>query len=365
LVDAVTVASPTGPFRRAIAHGRTGLLATTPEQWHEHLAALIEDAGLRRRMARAAYLDVLWAYGPERRADSVASILDQVRGGTRAARAFALDASRATIPHAPPEIPAGEIVFESDALGDAGVTVIVPLYNYAHYVAEALDSVRTQTLAPLDLVIVDDCSTDESLDVATTWARQHAAHFNRVAVIRNLANAGLGPSRNAGFAAAETPYVLPLDADNRLLPTCCETLLGHAEASGAAFVYPVIREFGESDKLMGIFPYAPARLIGVPHIDAMALVAVAAWAGVGGYSDTRFGWEDYEFWCRIAEAGLTGLQVPGDPLAEYRVHRASMLQSITESAKAKPRIVADMTRRHPWLSLVDAKPKSAAGDSHG
>jgi glycosyltransferase involved in cell wall biosynthesis len=355
LVDVCTIASPTGPFRRAIAPGCNGFLAATQDEWHATLAALVTDTELRRRVARAAYLDVLWTYGPERRAEAVASILDQVRGGTRAARAFALDVAHGTATHASPEIPPGKIVFEADALGDAAVTVVVPLYNYAQFVAEALESVRAQTLAPLDLVIVDDCSTDPSLDVATEWARRHAAHFNRIAVIRNQANAGLGPTRNAGFAAAETPFVLPLDADNRLLPACCETLLGHAEATGAAFVYPVIREFGESDKLMGIFPYAPARLIGVPHIDAMALVNVAAWAGVGGYSDTRLGWEDYEFWCRMAEAGLSGLQVPGEPLAEYRVHRTSMLQSITESAGTKPQVIANMTRRHPWLSLVDAK----------
>jgi glycosyltransferase involved in cell wall biosynthesis len=262
-------------------------------------------------------------------------------------------------------------VFESDRLGDADVTVIVPLYNYAQHLTEALDSVLAQTLAPLDLVIVDDASTDMSLDVAKHWVERHATHLNRVVVMRNRANAGLGLARNVGFAAAETPYVLPLDADNRLRPECCAALLRHAEESGAAFVYPLIREFGESDHLRKAFPYAPARLIGVPFIDAMALVSVAAWAGVGGYSNTRLGWEDYDFWCRMAEAGLAGIQVPGEPLAEYRVHGGSMLRAITESADAKPRVVEEMTRRHPWLSLVDAKRQpapdnaGATGDANG
>jgi len=361
LVGVCTVASPTGPYRRAVTHGRTGFLAATPDAWYQALAALVGDAALRDRVARAAYLDVLWTFGPERRSQLVASILDQVRGGARAASAFALDAQRATRPRATPEIPPGDVIFEADALGEAAVTVIVPLYNYAHYVEEALDSVRAQTLASLDLVVVDDCSTDASLDVARQWAERHASRFNRITVIRNRANAGLGLTRNAGFAAAETPYVLPLDADNRLLPECCDKLLWHAEATGVAFTYPVIREFGDSDKPMGIFPYAPARLIGVPYIDAMALVSVAAWAGVGGYSDTRLGWEDYEFWCRMAEFGLEGLQAQGDPLAEYRVHRGSMLRAITESAAAKPRIIAEMTRRHPWLSLVDAQQLAGPG----
>ncbi len=360
LVDVCTVASPTGPFRRAIAHGRTGFLAATQDEWYETLNLLAGNAELRHQIARAAYVDVLWPYGPEQRAEAVASILQQIRGGASAARAFARDIRAA--PRLPPDIPKSRFLYESDRLGDSDVTVIVPLYNYAQHVVEALESVRAQTLAPLDLLIVDDCSTDASPDVARQWAERHAKHFNRVAVIGNEANAGLGLARNAGFAAAETPYVLPLDADNRLLPECCATLLRHADSSGAAFVYPIIREFGESDRVRKPFPYAPARLIGVPHIDAMALVSVAAWARVGGYSATRLGWEDYDFWCRMAEAGLNGLQVPGEPLAEYRVHAGSMLLAITEAADTKPQVIADMTRAHPWLALVDAK---AHGDKNG
>jgi glycosyltransferase involved in cell wall biosynthesis len=354
LVGVCTVASPTGPFRRAIAHGRTGLLATTEAEWYAAISTLLDDAPLRRRLARAALLDVLWTYGPERRREFVASFLQQLEGGRDGARAFALDMHLGLAPRAAPTLPEGEILFEADQLGDADVTVVVPLYNYAQYVKEALDSVVAQTLRRLDLVIVDDASTDGSRALALDWAARHAARFNRIAVIGNAANAGLGLTRNAGFAAAETPYVLPLDADNRLRPACCELLLREARQSGAAFVYPVLQEFGDSEKLANVLEYVPARLIGVPYIDAMALVSRAAWAAVGGYSDSRLGWEDYEFWCRLAERGLFGRQVKGEPLAEYRVHQGSLLLSVTEDERNKPRVKADMVRRHPWLSLVDA-----------
>lgn len=362
LVDVCTVASPTGPYRRAIRHGETGLLAATADEWYEAIAALLGDAALRRRIADAARHDVLWRFGPERRRELAASILDQAAGGRDAARAFALDVQLATQPTPVPLLPQSVVLFESDQLGDAGVTVVVPLYNYAHHVGEALASVAAQTLRMLDLIIVDDASTDTSRAVALDWVQRHASRFNRVVVLGNVANAGLGLSRNAGFAAAETAYVLPLDADNRLLPACCERLLHEAEQSGAAFVYPLLREFGESDKLVNVFEYVPARLIGVPHIDAMALVAVAAWNMVGGYSDTRLGWEDYEFWCRMAERGLFGRQVGGTPLAEYRVHHDSMLLAVTEDKRNKPRVMADITRRHPWLSLVSAKEVTSAPD---
>ncbi len=355
LAGACTVASPTGPFRRAITAGETGLLATTEAEWHAALARLLDDAALRRRMAEEARRDVLWRYGPDARREAVASLLQQVEGGREGARAFALGAQLAPQPRPRPILPDGEVLFESDRLGEADVTVIVPLYNYAQFVTEALDSVARQTLRRLDLVVVDDASTDASRATAVEWVTRHAARFNRALVLGNRANAGLGVTRNAGFDAAETPFVLPLDADNRLRPECCEALLARARRTGAAFVYPILQEFGESTKLANVYEYVPARLIGVPFVDAMALVSVAAWAAVGGYGDSRLGWEDYEFWCRLAERGLFGEQLAGAPLADYRVHRDSLLLSVTEDAANKQHLIAAMARDHKWLSSVWAK----------
>jgi glycosyltransferase involved in cell wall biosynthesis len=63
-------------------------------------------------------------------------------------------------------------------------------------------------------------------------------------VIRNQENVGVGHSRNAAFSAAETAYVLPLDADNRLRPACCERLLAAMRESGAAFAGSVAKSWG-------------------------------------------------------------------------------------------------------------------------
>ena len=355
LAGVVTIASPTGPFRRAITPGETGFLAATEAEWDAALGTLLDDAALRRRVAEAARRDVLWRYGPERRRELVASLLQQALGGREAARAFALDAHLAMQQRPAPILPQSEVLFEADRLGDAEVTVVIPVYNYAGYVVEALDSVAGQTLGALDVVVMDDASTDASRAVVLDWAQRNAARFNRVLVLGNTANAGLGPTRNAGFAAAETAFVLPLDADNRLLPPCCETLLRELRASGAAFAYPTIRKFGEAAGEFGTLTYAPARLTGWAYIDAMALVSVAAWSAAGGYGDMRLGWEDYEFWCRFAELGLFGRQVGGAPLAEYRVHRHSLLNTVTEKEANKPLLMREMTRRHPWLALFPDK----------
>jgi glycosyltransferase involved in cell wall biosynthesis/uncharacterized protein YbaR (Trm112 family) len=353
LAGVVTVASPIGPFRRAIRHGETGFLAETPSEWKDTISKLVADPLLRQRIAAAARRDVLFRFGPERRTQSMALLLDLLRGGPAAAQAFEIDILRRRAPQAPlPSVPEHEVIFQRDHLRSAQVTVVVPLYNYAAHIGEALDSVAAQTIPELDLVVIDDCSTDDSLSIALSWARANAHRFNRISILRNRGNCGLGLTRNAGFDVAETPFVLPLDADNRLLPSCAAACLETIQRTGAAFAYPLIKTFGLVDELRGVEEYDPVRLSNANYIDAMALVSKAAWAAVGGYDHVRTGWEDFDLWCNLAERGLRGQRVPGGPLAEYRVHSRSMI----EFAKAHPETFRPMMdrleRRHPWLNLV-------------
>jgi glycosyltransferase involved in cell wall biosynthesis len=230
--------------------------------------------------------------------------------------------------------------------------VVIPLFNYAATILEALESVLAQTLPLLDLIVIDDASTDESRHLVQDWLARHAGRFNRTVLLRNTRNAGLGPTRNAGFDAAETPFVLLLDADNRLRPGCAAACLAALSEpggdAGAAFAYPMIQCFGDSTEVIGTRPFLAARLVGGNYIDAMALVARWAWAAVGGYRDQRLGWEDYELWCRMAEAGV---QVP-EVLAEYRVHARSMLHEVTERPGNRQRLAEDLATEHPWLALL-------------
>ena len=200
--------------------------------------------------------------------------------------------------------------------------------------------------------MVDDASADNSAEVIVAWAQAHHKRFTRVRVARSCRNAGLGPARNAAFAASESRYVLSLDADNRLLPDCCQSLLTLLVREGAAFAYPAMHIFGEGTQAVDRAPYHPVRLVGGNYIDAMALVAKWAWAAAGGYYDrpSARGWEDFSLWCRLAELGQFGVRHP-DELAEYRVHAGSMTNTVTETAANKRALVTFVEQRHPWLRL--------------
>jgi glycosyltransferase involved in cell wall biosynthesis len=181
--------------------------------------------------------------------------------------------------------------------------------------------------------------------------RRHADRFNRTILIRNHNNSGLARSRNAGFDAAETQYVLPLDADNRLRPNCCETSLAALRGGRNAFAYAKIQCFGDSNHVIGLKPFTPLRFASGNYVDAMALVAKWAWAVIGGYVHIEFGWEDYDFWCRCIERGIWGVHIP-DVLADYRFHGSSMLRTLTEIPANKRQVVKTLESRHPWLSIM-------------
>jgi glycosyltransferase involved in cell wall biosynthesis/SAM-dependent methyltransferase len=364
LVDVPTVASPTGPFRRSIVDGVTGFLADAPEEWRSALDKLVVDPELRRAVGRAARDAVVFTHGPERRAQRIKAVLDQVLdNGAVAADSFAAEVARTgRSPVGTPALAPVRKVFERDRLRPSRATVVVPVYNYAGTVVEALDSVKAQTLEDLDLIVVEDDSPDDSLAVVTAWAEQNAARFNRVLVLSHVDNAGLACTRNRGFEEADTPYVLPLDADNVLLPDCVSRLIDELNASGAAFAYPHIRQFGpavdpDQELVMGHTDFTPGRLLPMNYIDAMALVRKSAWQAAGGYRLGLLGWEDYEIWCSLAELGLYGLRVP-HTLALYRVHGESMLSTITHTGDKLDRAREAITDLHPWLE-VDT---SEAGD---
>lgn len=353
LAGVASVCSPTAPFRAAVRDGETGLLAADEDGWHSAISRLADDGDLRARLARAAEIDCIGRFGPEAQTERWASVLEQtLYRGRRAARAFALDLARAAAPMPPPpRVPEHDIARTYDRHSPSAVTVVIPLYNYAGFVTETLDSVKAQTLAELDLIVVDDRSTDDSLAVAERWLAANEARFGRALLVSNRANSGLGLTRNVGFALAASEFVLPVDADNLLLPECAAHCLAALRESGAAYAYPRLERFGGQTDVFGTEPYDPARLVAGNYIDAQAMISRAAWSTVGGYDHVRFGWEDYDFWCRLAERGLFGTNVP-ERLGLYRVHEASMLRTATDLQRNKEMLVDDLRRRHPWTRVV-------------
>jgi len=250
-------------------------------------------------------------------------------------------------------------LWHHDSGRPARASVAISLYNYASEITRALNSVAAQSLKALDLIVVDDGSSDNSAKTALRWMETHGSQFCRCLLLQHHRNAGLASARNTAFRLARTDWVFVLDADNSLHPQALAHCLAIAEAcaSGTAVVHPVLKGShaggNGTHQLLGQLPWSHNLLKGGNYIDAMALVQRQAWATVGGYQHIPGGWEDYDFWCLLIEAGFQGVICP-QPLAEYHQHEGSMLQQ--QSNHQLRHLSRLMQARHPWLELPFAKP---------
>lgn len=229
------------------------------------------------------------------------------------------------------------------------VTVVISLYNYAAVVGETLDSVAAQTLQALDLVVVDDCSRDDSLSVVMAWMKDHSGRFNRCALYTNDRNLGLATTRNIALDHVATEFCFMLDADNCLYPRAIEKLLGACDAAGAEAAYCQLELFGDDSDIGSAAVLSQTRLKRGNYIDAMALLRTDTLRACGGYGLFEIaGWEDYDMWCTFAERGFNAAYLP-EILCRYRVHGASMLRSETNLEINS--VEMEITSRHPWLEL--------------
>ena len=125
------------------------------------------------------------------------------------------------------------------ANGGAQVTVVLPAYNHARYVVEAMDSVRAQTFSHWLLIIIDDGSTDETWSVLQAYAKETGDP--RIHLFRQN-NTGSHATLNRGLAMANTPYLAILNSDDRYAPTRLERLVEKAQTMGAeAFIVTGLR----------------------------------------------------------------------------------------------------------------------------
>lgn len=94
------------------------------------------------------------------------------------------------------------------------VTIVIPVYNVATYIEDCLCSVKEQTYKDIEVVLVDDCGTDDSMALARSYLKQH--DFPDTKIIRHAQNRGLSAARNTGLNAATGDYVYFLDSDDCL-----------------------------------------------------------------------------------------------------------------------------------------------------
>lgn len=223
------------------------------------------------------------------------------------------------------------------------VDVVVPCYNDGAFLLEALESLGPDRGDGSGVVVVNDGSTD-----ALTLKVLAGLRMRGFRVI-DQENKGLAAARNAGWQASSAPYILFLDADNRVDPTLPEKAAAILETDGSvAVVYTDRSEFGSRTGIVQQPEVSLAFLLVGNTIDACAVVRREALQHLGGYDEEmRDGYEDWEMWIRAMAAGYGFRRIP-EPLFSYRVREGSL---VTRASRPEIRaaIVDHVARKHEDL----------------
>ena len=202
------------------------------------------------------------------------------------------------------------------------VSVVIPCYNHARFLGEAIESVLAQTYPRVEIIVVDDGSKDNTGEVAALYPSVHYVRQN---------NQGLAAARNAGLRRSQGDILVFLDADDRLLPDALEHAVHHLLTSPeSAFVSGRYRYINEDGSIMHEYSQKPAdpdpyaAFLQGNYIGMHATVAYrrAVIEAEGGFNPSLPACEDYDLYLRIARNHP--VSVHDHLVAEYRQHTNNM-----------------------------------------
>jgi glycosyltransferase involved in cell wall biosynthesis len=240
------------------------------------------------------------------------------------------------------------------------VSIVLPTYNRAQFLPEAIESCITQTLDDWELIIVDDASTDSSREIATDYARKDP----RIRVLAHSVNRKLPAALNTGFRCASGEFHTWLANDDAYTPNALQRMSAELLArKDIDLVY--------TDHFRFTVNQSESTRRRVEEIDKLwicncigssFLYRKRVFDKLGGYCETRFMVEDYDFWLRAASAGfcfcclhepLHYTRLHGHSLTEeHRPHIERLSDALLEESVQESRVVTAPQRAQTYVTLA-------------
>jgi len=216
------------------------------------------------------------------------------------------------------------------------VSVIVPAYNAANFICETVDSALVQTHQDLEVIVVNDGSTDSTLERLRPYG-------NRIKVLE-LVNGGVARARNAGVNAATGSWIAFLDADDFWTPDKIERQLAHSDAPLRYTDRLNIGARGDLPELQSLVtPMFEGDLFETLMIEgnfittSSVLLRRDLFEQMNGYFTGLNGTEDWDLWLRIAERHRIGLLA--EPLISYRFHPGGLSRNYVKMGRERHQVI--------------------------
>lgn len=222
------------------------------------------------------------------------------------------------------------------------VSVIIPCYNSHEYLQEAIASMQQQTYTNIEIIVVDDGSTN------TQTIATFAQLPDNITILRKP-NGGLASARNFGIAHSNGNIIITLDSDDKFAISFVKKAIAILEKRPTVgVVSSYVKEFGARAKIWRTSAVDDLSFLVENRVVACCAFRKQCWEEVGGYDETmRWGCEDWEFWIRVTQKGWKVHIIP-KPLFFYRKHASSMLANETIP---KMDVIVDymITKHHDWF----------------
>jgi glycosyltransferase involved in cell wall biosynthesis len=234
------------------------------------------------------------------------------------------------------------------------ITVLIPTYNQADYLPDAIESVLQQTWRDFELLVINDGSTDNTREVLEAYRSEP-----RLRVIHQ-SNQKLPRALNTGFKQARGKFLTWTSSDNRMLPKMLETLENALRTNpDVSLVYgdwELIDGKGNSQRVIQTLNYDPYLLMRTNYINACFLYRRSCQAELGLYNPKYLHVEDWEYWLRMSEK-YKMMHVP-KVLYQYRIHGNSLTSRAVLSqpglTNGQRRLIKALKSRHIawWISKI-------------
>ncbi len=228
------------------------------------------------------------------------------------------------------------------------ISVIMPCFNSDRFLREAIESVRGQSYPDVELIVVDDGSSDDSLSILESYG-------SAIRLIRQ-SRRGPYPARNAGLAVSSGEFLAFLDSDDLWQQDALQKLHGALAGQNADLAYCGWQNIGDSFRGEPFVPPAYEKgdpveqfLRSCPWPIHAALVRRSLVRQLGGFSERRFSSMDYDFWLRALTLTRNIVRVP-EVLAIYRWHGAGQISAVKSRQVLDALAVqTDFIAAHPTL----------------
>jgi glycosyltransferase involved in cell wall biosynthesis len=223
------------------------------------------------------------------------------------------------------------------------VSIIVTTYNAAKFVVETLESAKAQSYQPIELIISDDCSTDNTIELCTKWLQENKHHFTHTAIITVPINTGVSANCNRCIQAANANWIKLIAGDDILLPNCIADNMQFVQTNvDAAIVFSKVMLYNnnfEQQNYLVTYPDPYPMNIMDPHFTAAhqyqqlllsdrinytpsSFFNKQAIINVGGFDEENKLMEDYPMWLKLTKANIK-LSYFDIPTVGYRRHQAA------------------------------------------